>query len=44
MEEGEDSKVVAAPKARKRKVKIAYNSDNSDMEKKKSKSAKENYL
>ena len=29
MEEGEDSEVVVAPKAKKRKVTIAYNSDDS---------------
>ena len=33
MEEGEDSKVVVALKAKKRKVTIAYNSDDSDEEK-----------
>ena len=35
MEEGEDSKVVIAPKAKKRKVAIAYNSDDSDEEEEK---------
>ena len=35
MEEGEDSEEVVAPKARKRKVTIAYNSDDSDEEKEK---------
>ena len=35
MEEGEDSKMVVAPKAKKRKVAIAYNSDDSDEEKEK---------
>ena len=35
MEEGEDSKVVAAFKAKKRKVTIAYNSDDSDREREK---------
>ena len=35
MEEGEDSKVVVALKAKKRKVTIAYNSDDSDREKEK---------
>ena len=35
MEEGEYSKVVVAPKVKKRKVTIAYNSDNSDEEKEK---------
>ena len=35
-EEGEDSEVVVAPKAKKRKVTIAYNSDDFD--------TKENYL
>ena len=35
MEEGEDSKVVVAPKAKKRKVTIAYNSDDSGEEKEK---------
>ena len=35
MEEGEDSKVVVAPKAKKRKVINAYNSDDSDKEKEK---------
>ena len=29
VEEGEDSEVVVAPKAKKRKVTIAYNSDDS---------------
>ena len=33
VEEGEDSKVVVALKAKKRKVTIAYNSDDSDEEK-----------
>ena len=33
VEEGEDSKVVVAPKAKKRKVINAYNSDDSDKEK-----------
>ena len=33
VEEGEDSEVVVAPKAKKRKVTIAYNSDNSEEEK-----------
>ena len=32
VEEGEDSEVVVAPKAKKRKVTIAYNSDDSDEE------------
>ena len=36
VEEGEDSEVVVAPKAKKRKVTIAYNSDDFD--------TKENYL
>ena len=40
MEEGEGSKVVAAPKAKKRKVTIAYNSDDCDEEKEKT----QNYL
>ena len=35
MEEGEDSQVVVAPKAKKRKVTNAYNSDDSDKEKEK---------
>ena len=35
MEEGEYSKVVVAPKAKTRKVTIAYNSDDSDEEKEK---------
>ena len=35
VEEGEDSEVVVAPKAKKRKVTIAYNSDDSDEEKEK---------
>ena len=35
VEEGEDSKVVVAPKAKTRKVTIAYDSDDSDEEKKK---------
>ena len=35
MEEGEYSKVVVAPKVKKRKVTIAYNSDDSDEEKEK---------
>ena len=35
VEEGEDSKVVVAPKAKKRKVINAYNSDDSDKEKEK---------
>ena len=34
-EGGKDSKVVVAPKAKKRKVTIAYNSDDSDEEKEK---------
>ena len=33
VEEGEDSEVVVAPKAKMRKVTIAYNSDNSEEEK-----------
>ena len=36
MEEGEDSKVVIVPKAKKRKVIIAYNSDECDEEREKS--------
>ena len=40
MEEGEESEVVVAPKAKKRKVTTAYNSDDSDERK----DAKENYL
>ena len=35
VEEGEDSKVVVAPRAKKKKVTIAYNSDDSDEEKEK---------
>ena len=35
VEEGEDNKVVVAPKARKRKVTSAYNSDDSDEKKEK---------
>ena len=35
VEEGEDSKVVVAPKAKRRKVTNAYNSDDSDEEKEK---------
>ena len=35
LEEGEGSEVVVAPKAKKRKVTIAYNSDDSDGEKEK---------
>ena len=35
VEEGEDSKVVVASKAKKRKVTIAYNSDDSEEEKEK---------
>ena len=35
VKEGEDSEVVVAPKAKKRKVTIAYNSDDSDEEKEK---------
>ena len=35
VEEGEGSEVVVAPKAKKRNVTIAYNSDNSDEEKEK---------
>ena len=35
MEEGEEAKVVVAPKAKKRKVTIAYNSDDSDEEREK---------
>ena len=42
VEEREDSEVVVAPKAEKREVTIAYNSDDSDEEKRKD--AKENYL
>ena len=32
MEEGEDSKLVVAPRAKKKKLTIAYNSDDSDEE------------
>ena len=35
MEEGEDSEVVVGPKVKKRKVTIAYNSNDSDKEKEK---------
>ena len=35
VEEGEDSKLVVAPRAKKKKVTIAYNSDDSDEEKEK---------
>ena len=35
VKEGEDSKVVVAPRAKKRKMTIAYNSDDSDEEKEK---------
>ena len=35
VEEGEDSEVVVAPKAKKRKVTIAYNSGDSDEKKEK---------
>ena len=35
VEEGEDSEVVVAPKAKKRKVSIAYINDDSDEEKEK---------
>ena len=35
MEEGEGSKMMVAPKAKDRKVTIAYNSNDSDEEKKK---------
>ena len=35
VKEGEDSKVVAAPRDKKRKMTIAYNSDDSDEEKEK---------
>ena len=35
VEEGKDSEVVVAPKAKKRKVRIVYNSDDSDEEEKK---------
>ena len=35
VEEGEDSKVVAAPEAKKRKMTVAYNSDDCDEEKEK---------
>ena len=42
VEEGKDSKVAVAPTAKKRKVTIVYNSDDSDKEKEKD--AKENYL
>ena len=34
MEEGEGSKMMVAPKAKDRKVTIAYNSNDSDEEKK----------
>ena len=45
VEEGEDSEAVVAPKAKKRKVTIAYNSDDSAEEKEKTqkKSIFENY-
>ena len=33
VEEGEDSEVVVAPKAKKRKVTVAYNSNDSDQKK-----------
>ena len=41
MEEGKDTNVVVAPKAKQRKETITYNSDDSDEEKE---DAKENYL
>ena len=43
VEEGENGKVVVALKVNKRKVTIAYNSEESDKEKER-KDAKENYL